>query len=166
MHHRLSGSTHPRLLGACMWLVLSLQQLADVGPRTCTQLLNRSTAARHCTGKYQSRRLIAARLLDPSRRSPRSHFIQQVQAAIGHVRRNIKHAFFQPAKGEMIVLLHFRLKNPIMLNKRKVEDVQCYAEVMDTVQTLDAGRRSMYDPDELEDEQRERELRSKVPCVS
>ncbi len=33
---------------------------------------------------------------------------------------------------------------------------------MDTVQTVDAGRRSMYDPDELEEEQREREIRNKV----
>ena len=47
----------------------------------------------------------------------------------------------------------------------QVDDVQVYAEVMDSVQTLDAGRRSMYDPDELEEEQRERELRSKV-CLA
>ena len=33
---------------------------------------------------------------------------------------------------------------------------------MDSVQTVDAGRRSMYDPDEIEEEQRERELRNKV----
>ena len=49
---------------------------------------------------------------------------------------------------------------------RQVDDVQVYAEVMDSVQTLDAGRRSMYDPDELEEEQRERELRSKVQGTS
>ena len=35
-------------------------------------------------------------------------------------------------------------------------------QVMDSVQTVDAGRRSMYDPDEIEEEQRERELRNKV----
>lgn len=34
--------------------------------------------------------------------------------------------------------------------------------MMDSVQTVDAGRRSMYDPDEIEEEQRERELRNKV----
>jgi nucleosome binding factor SPN SPT16 subunit len=33
---------------------------------------------------------------------------------------------------------------------------------MDTVQTLDAGRRSMYDPDEIEEEQRERERRNQT----
>lgn len=62
----------------------------------------------------------------------------------------------------MICLVHFHLINPIMVNKKKTQDVQCFAEVMDSVQTLDAGRRSMYDPDEIEEEQREREQRNKV----
>jgi nucleosome binding factor SPN SPT16 subunit len=30
---------------------------------------------------------------------------------------NIKHALFQPCDGEMIILLHFNLKNPIMFGK-------------------------------------------------
>ena len=64
----------------------------------------------------------------------------------------------------MICLVHFHLINPIMVAKKKTQDVQCYAEVMDSVQTLDAGRRSMYDPDEIEEEQREREQRNKVYC--
>ena len=76
--------------------------------------------------------------------------------------RNIKHAFYQPAENEMICLVHFHLINPIMVAKKKTQDVQCFAEVMDSVQTLDAGRRSMYDPDEIEEEQREREQRNKV----
>lgn len=62
----------------------------------------------------------------------------------------------------MICLVHFHLINPIMVSKKKTQDVQCYAEVMDSVQTLDAGRRSMYDPDEIEEEQRERDQRNKV----
>ena len=57
--------------------------------------------------------------------------------------RNIKHAFYQPAENEMIALVHFHLINPIMVGKKKTNDVQFYTEVMDTVQTLDAGRRSM-----------------------
>lgn len=56
---------------------------------------------------------------------------------------NIKHAFFQPADNEMIALVHFHLTNPIMVGKKKTNDVQFYTEVMDSVQTLDAGRRSM-----------------------
>uniref|UniRef100_A0A7S0S408 FACT complex subunit n=1 Tax=Chlamydomonas leiostraca TaxID=1034604 RepID=A0A7S0S408_9CHLO len=76
--------------------------------------------------------------------------------------RNIKHAFFQPAENEMITILHFHLVNPIMLGNKKTKDVQFYAEVMDVVQTLDGGRRNMYDPDEIEEEQRERERRNKI----
>ena len=40
--------------------------------------------------------------------------------------------------------------------------MQFYTEVMDSVQTLDTGRRSAYDPDELDEEQREREQRNKA----
>ncbi len=35
---------------------------------------------------------------------------------------------------------------------------------MDSVQTLDGGRRSTYDPDEIEEEQKERDIRNKVPA--
>lgn len=81
-----------------------------------------------------------------------------------HGCRNIKHAFYQPAENEMITLVHFHLLDPIMVGKKKTQDVQFYTEVMDSVQTLDGGRRSMYDPDEVEEEQRERAMRNKV-CV-
>ena len=76
--------------------------------------------------------------------------------------RNIKHAFFQPAENDMITLVHFHLINPIMIGKKKSNDVQFYSQVMDAIQTLDAGRRSMYDPDEIEEEQRERERRNQI----
>lgn len=62
----------------------------------------------------------------------------------------------------MITLVHFHLLDPIMVGKKKTQDVQFYTEVMEAVQTLDAGRRSMYDPDEFEEEQRERAMRNKV----
>ena len=75
---------------------------------------------------------------------------------------NIKHAFYQPSEKELITVLHFHLHEPIMVGKKKTHDVQVFAEVMDAVQSLDGGRRSMYDPDEIEDEQRERERRNRV----
>ncbi|CAI5500129.1 unnamed protein product [Closterium sp. Naga37s-1] len=75
---------------------------------------------------------------------------------------NIKHAFFQPAENEMITLLHFHLHNPIMVGKKKTKDMQFFAEVMEVVQTVGGSRRSAYDPDEIEEEQRERERRSKI----
>lgn len=75
---------------------------------------------------------------------------------------NIKHAFFQPAEREMITLLHFHLHNHIMVGNKKVKDVQFYIEVMDVVQTLGGGKRSAYDPDEIEEEQRERDRKNKI----
>ncbi|XP_021898747.1 FACT complex subunit SPT16 [Carica papaya] len=75
---------------------------------------------------------------------------------------NIKHSFFQPAEREMITLLHFHLHNHIMVGNKKTKDVQVYVEVMDVVQTLGGGKRSAYDPDEIEEEQRERDRKNKV----
>lgn len=75
---------------------------------------------------------------------------------------NIKHAFFQPAEREMITLLHFRLHNHIMVGNKKTLDIQFYVEVMDVVQTLGGGRRSALDPDEIEEEQRERDRKNKI----
>ncbi|GAA0138221.1 chromatin/chromatin-binding, or -regulatory protein [Lithospermum erythrorhizon] len=75
---------------------------------------------------------------------------------------NIKHAFFQPAEKEMITLLHFHLHHHIMVGNKKTKDVQFYVEVMDVVQSLGGGRRSTYDPDEIEEEQRERDRKNKI----
>ena len=67
---------------------------------------------------------------------------------------NVKLAFFQPAEKEILVLLHFHLRDAIMIGKKKTKDVQFYFEVMESSYALDAVRRSGYDPDELEEEQR------------
>ena len=61
-----------------------------------------------------------------------------------------------------MVLIHFNLKNPVMVGKKKSKEIQFYTEVIDASVALDAGKRSMYDPDELDDEQRERQLRKKL----
>ncbi|KAJ4952611.1 hypothetical protein NE237_029443 [Protea cynaroides] len=74
---------------------------------------------------------------------------------------NIKHAFFQPAEKEMITLLHFHLHNHIMVGNKKTKDVQFYVEVMDVVQNLGGGKRSANDPDEIEEEQRERDRKNR-----
>ncbi|KAK1318818.1 FACT complex subunit SPT16 [Acorus calamus] len=75
---------------------------------------------------------------------------------------NIKHAFFQPSEKEMITLLHFHLHNHIMVGNKKTKDVQFYVEVMDMVQTLGGGRRSLKEDDELLEERRERERKNKI----
>ncbi|KAJ1448969.1 FACT complex subunit-domain-containing protein [Pelagophyceae sp. CCMP2097] len=75
---------------------------------------------------------------------------------------NIKHALFQPCENEVMVLIHFHLHHGIMIGKKKSKDVQFFTEVVDASVALDAASRSMYDPDELDDEQRERQLRKKL----
>jgi len=75
---------------------------------------------------------------------------------------NIMHAIFQPCESDIMVLVHFHLKNPIMIGKKKQHDIQFFTEVVDASQAVDAGKRSMYDPDEMDDEQRERQLRKRL----
>ncbi|KAI9230576.1 MAG: putative SPT16-general chromatin factor [Piptocephalis tieghemiana] len=82
---------------------------------------------------------------------------------------NIRHLFFQPCDHELLVILHVHLKNPIMIGKRKAQDVQFYREATDS--QFDetgqrrrgggpgAGARFYGDEDELEAEQEERRRR-------
>ena len=51
--------------------------------------------------------------------------------------RNVKHAFFQPCDGEMIVLVHFHLKQEILVGKKKSKDVQFYIEAGVMTEDLD-----------------------------
>ncbi|KAH3774177.1 hypothetical protein DPMN_175551, partial [Dreissena polymorpha] len=66
---------------------------------------------------------------------------------------NIKHAFFMPCDGEMIILLHFHLKHAILFGKKKHIDVQFYTEVGEI--TTDLGKHQhMHDRDDLRAEQK------------
>lgn len=77
--------------------------------------------------------------------------------------QNIKYAFFQEADSkELLIVLHFHLKNEIMVGKKKSKDVQFVTQVGEEHIKLSEVRRSAYDPDELEDEQREREKRNRL----
>lgn len=49
-----------------------------------------------------------------------------------------------------------------MIGKKKHSNLQVFTEVVDASQAVDAGRRNMYDPEEMDDEQRERHLRRKL----
>ncbi|GMI35190.1 hypothetical protein TeGR_g3113, partial [Tetraparma gracilis] len=75
---------------------------------------------------------------------------------------NIKNALYQPCEKELMVLVHFNLKNPIMIGKKKQENVQFFTEVVEASEQVDGNKRSMYDPDEMDDEQRQRQLRKKL----
>eukprot|EP00794_Sanderia_malayensis_P019252 gene19252-21180_t len=78
--------------------------------------------------------------------------------------KNIKHSFFQPCDGEMIILLHFHLKHPIIIGKKKYRDIQFYTEVGEI--TTDLGKHQhMHDRDDLAAEQAERELRQRLKAA-
>ena len=75
---------------------------------------------------------------------------------------NVKHLFFQPSVGELIVIIHVHLKNPIMIGKKKTKDVQFYREATDMAfdETGTRKRKHRYgDEDEYEQEQQEQRRR-------
>ncbi|GKY95619.1 hypothetical protein MPSEU_000523200 [Mayamaea pseudoterrestris] len=89
-------------------------------------------------------------------------FISTRNELVDIMYENIKYAVFQPCENEIMVLIHFHLKNPIMVGKKRHSDVQFFTEVVDASSAVDNSRRSMYDPDEMDDEQRERQLRKRL----
>lgn len=89
-------------------------------------------------------------------------FISTRSEVVDIMYSNVKYAIYQPCESEIMVLIHFHLKNPIMVGKKKHSDIQFFTEVVDASTAVDGSRRSMYDPDELDDEQRERQLRKRL----
>ena len=86
---------------------------------------------------------------------------------------DVARAFFQPAVNSSscefrddTVRLHLRLRRPIAIGKKKATDVQFVTVLSseDSISLSDTLRRarSMYDPDEINAERRERERRSRV----
>lgn len=78
---------------------------------------------------------------------------------------NVKHLFFQPCDNELVVLIHFHLKSPIMIGKKKTKDIQFFREATDMQfdETGNRKRKFRYgDEDEIEMEQSERARRSKM----
>lgn len=76
---------------------------------------------------------------------------------------NMKHLLFQPCDGELIVVLHIHLKNPILIGKKKAKDIQFFREASDASfdETGNKKRRKNYhDEDELQSEQEERKRRA------
>lgn len=78
---------------------------------------------------------------------------------------NIKHTFFQPCVGELIVIIHIHLQSPIMIGKRKTKDVQFYREAteMQFDETGNRKRKHRYgDEEEFEAEQEEKRRRAQL----
>lgn len=78
---------------------------------------------------------------------------------------NIKHLFFQPCDHEVMVIIHAHLVNPIVIGKRKTQDVQFFREAIDVSYDDTGNRKRRYrygDEDEIEQEQEERRLRKQL----
>ena len=77
---------------------------------------------------------------------------------------NIKHLFYQPcASDELIVILHFNLKTPILIGDKPTSDVQFYKESGIAAEDINfKGRRNMNEMDELEQEEAERQGRARL----
>ncbi|PKI85782.1 Xaa-Pro aminopeptidase [Malassezia vespertilionis] len=78
---------------------------------------------------------------------------------------NVKHLFYQPCDGELIVLIHFHLKAPVMIGKRKTKDIQFYREASEVQFDETGNRKRRYragDEDEIELEQEERRMRHQL----
>jgi nucleosome binding factor SPN SPT16 subunit len=77
---------------------------------------------------------------------------------------NIKHAIFQPCDENMMIILHFKLHKPILVNKKKTQDVQFYCEVGAIAEDLNDPRRNRnrFDyPNEMQEEEMERYMQQK-----
>lgn len=78
---------------------------------------------------------------------------------------NVKHLFFQPCVGELIVIIHVHLINPIIIGKKKTKDVQFYREAteMQFDETGNRKRKHRYgDEEEFEAEQEEKRRRAQL----
>ncbi|KAA6377101.1 MAG: putative FACT complex subunit SPT16, partial [Streblomastix strix] len=90
-------------------------------------------------------------------------FIITKNEEIHIVFKNIRLAFYQKAENDLIAILHFHLWNPIMVAKKKTQDIQFYAEVAEAAKNIDGkSLRGGYDSDEMAEERREQEHKKRI----
>lgn len=71
--------------------------------------------------------------------------------------KNIKHAFLQTCETELTVILHFNLKNPILVGKKKLYDVQFYKDIGSQVEHINSrGVGNDYEEYEMELKERKK----------
>lgn len=98
----------------------------------------------------------------------RYNSFSKADSKVDIVYSNIKNLFFQSSKGELVVIIHIHLKNPILMGKKKVQDIQFYREATDmAVDETGSSRRGgsskfrrYGDDDEIEEEKEERRRRA------
>lgn len=89
-------------------------------------------------------------------------FVSSRNEVLDVMYNNVKHAIFQPCDKTTMVLVHFHLKDYIIINKKQQRDVQFYTEVVESSMNLENSKRASWDPDELEEENRERKMRAQL----
>ena len=84
-------------------------------------------------------------------------FITNKNERVDIIYKNIKHAFLQTCENELSALIHFHLKNPILVGKKKVEDIQFYREIGSQADDINMkGRGHDYDEYEMEMKEQKR----------
>lgn len=68
-------------------------------------------------------------------------FVSDKGEKVELVYANIRHGIFQPCEKEHTVLIHFHLKHPILIGKKKFKDVQFFTEVIEASQAIDGRHR-------------------------
>eukprot|EP01103_Thecamoeba_quadrilineata_P016031 TRINITY_DN5244_c0_g1_i1.p1 TRINITY_DN5244_c0_g1~~TRINITY_DN5244_c0_g1_i1.p1 ORF type:complete len:1059 (-),score=303.19 TRINITY_DN5244_c0_g1_i1:16-3192(-) len=119
-------------------------------PRLANQLFLRTAGSRRLPGALEAHK-------------NGFRFIPQKGNAVDILYKNIKHPFFQPAENELIVIIHFHLRNAIMIGQKKTVDVQFYSEVMNVCESIDGSTRDgrMHN-EEVEEELRERAFKDRL----
>eukprot|EP00917_Polyrhabdina_sp_WS-2016_P018043 GHVP01038987.1.p1 GENE.GHVP01038987.1~~GHVP01038987.1.p1 ORF type:complete len:919 (-),score=205.35 GHVP01038987.1:2500-4962(-) len=125
--------------------------------RTSKRTLLRNLMLRHSAGS--SRRITGA--LEAHVNGLR--YTANRMETVDIIYSNIRLAIFQPSENDLQVVLHFHLKSPQLINKKRVIDIQFCTEIGPISDDLDQrrGRRS-YDPDEVLEEQLEIEAKKKL----
>lgn len=81
-------------------------------------------------------------------------FVSKSQKQVTIFNSNIKLALFQPCEDNMIVLIHFYLKKPIVIQKSLTEHIQFYTEIGTANQDLiDPRNKGKQYQDEYEEEE-------------
>lgn len=76
---------------------------------------------------------------------------------------NVKHAFYQKAEHDTIVLIHFHLFDGIMIGKQQQKDIQFFTEVMEEFDHLSGrGQRHQSDLDAIKEEKKQIILKEKL----
>merc|ERR1712146_669708 len=75
---------------------------------------------------------------------------------------NIENAIFQPSHREEFSIIHFHLKDHLLINNKRCLDLQICTRVVEKEINFESNRRSYADPDEIEEEQKQREVKRQV----